>query len=311
MRRMLMGGMVGISRMNGIFWVPSVLEGMKVKRCKLEPVNYGRPPYNPWSGLNAANLVGATKVIISEGIEEVDWYYLRAACASEVVLAESVTSWSNLYFYEWWGLKSLKVLSSAEDFVLQECRVLGTVVVPSGIGMFELSDSEVDGLYLERGVGLYKGVSYSSIGTLWLCDWTENVEYVTDCAERVVLGDGWTELGYGAFQYNWKTKVVEFPESLTRIGDKCFYGCDSLESVTLPEGVTTIGSEAFAECYELKSVSLPSTLVEVGSDAFFIDGVSEVKKTIDFPNGINDSLTIPEDLWGADAITIKGEPYEQ
>ena len=56
--------------------------------------------------------------------------------------------------------------------------------------------------------------------------------------------------------------------SVTKICDKAFYGCDDLRSLTLPETVTTIGRYAFYECTGLTSLTLPEAVTSIGAFAF-------------------------------------------
>lgn len=78
---------------------------------------------------------------------------------------------------------------------------------------------------------------------------------------------------------------------ITGIGDRAFYGCSFLKTITLPEGIDYIGKnafedsgiesikipksvrciedEAFAYCSMLTSITLPEELQELGEDAFY------------------------------------------
>lgn len=61
---------------------------------------------------------------------------------------------------------------------------------------------------------------------------------------------------------------VVVPEGVTSIGNGAFRGCDSLTSITLPEGVTKIGNGAFQNCANLTAVTLPDSPLHIASDAF-------------------------------------------
>ena len=45
---------------------------------------------------------------------------------------------------------------------------------------------------------------------------------------------------------NIKSYVI--PSSVTSIGDRAFYGCDSLSEIVIPSSVTSIGDSAFYNC---------------------------------------------------------------
>ena len=57
--------------------------------------------------------------------------------------------------------------------------------------------------------------------------------------------------------------------SVVRIGDKAFWNCSSLTSVTIGNGVTTIGENAFYGCRGLKSITIPNSVTSIGNSAFF------------------------------------------
>ena len=56
--------------------------------------------------------------------------------------------------------------------------------------------------------------------------------------------------------------------SVTIIGEKAFYQCAGLTSITIPNSVTTIGDWAFAYCEGLTSVSIPNSVTSIGKFAF-------------------------------------------
>ncbi|MDD4820952.1 MAG: leucine-rich repeat domain-containing protein [Bacteroidales bacterium] len=57
--------------------------------------------------------------------------------------------------------------------------------------------------------------------------------------------------------------------AVTSIGNRAFFDCSGLTSITLPSGVTSIGGSAFYLCSGLTSISLPSKVTSIGSSAFY------------------------------------------
>jgi len=69
--------------------------------------------------------------------------------------------------------------------------------------------------------------------------------------------------------------TVILPNGVTSIGDRAFYNCSGLTSVTIPDSVTSIGIYAFYNCSSLTSVTIPNTVTSIGTSAF--DGCYNVK----------------------------------
>ena len=47
-------------------------------------------------------------------------------------------------------------------------------------------------------------------------------------------------------------------ESVTAIGDKAFWGCESLKEISMPESVTAIGDSTFYRCVSLQEIKIPT-----------------------------------------------------
>ena len=123
--------------------------------------------------------------------------------------------------------------------------------------------------------------------------------------EAVVIEDGITHIGDGAFfDYNFFDSIT-LPGSVTSIGESAFQGCGGLRSISIPDSVTTIGPNAFAQsgiesivipegvtsigkstfslCTSLQEIYIPDSLTEIGEYAFY--HCSSLKSIV-IPRGI-------------------------
>lgn len=55
------------------------------------------------------------------------------------------------------------------------------------------------------------------------------------------------------------TEIV-IPDSVQRIGERAFSGCDNITNVTIPDSVTSIGGSAFAGCSNLENITIPNSV---------------------------------------------------
>jgi len=84
----------------------------------------------------------------------------------------------------------------------------------------------------------------------------------------VVIPQGVTVIGDGAFAECPYLESVTLPASLKTIGGRAFYYCSSLRSVPLPAGLQTIGEEAFGDCARLDNIAVPASVKSIGKGAF-------------------------------------------
>ncbi|MGM9824894.1 MAG: leucine-rich repeat protein [Paludibacteraceae bacterium] len=77
--------------------------------------------------------------------------------------------------------------------------------------------------------------------------------------------------------------------SVTSIGDKAFYYCSDLTSITISESITSIKEYAFYKCTSLSSVTIPKSVISIGRYAFYF--CSALTKT-NYTGGIADWCAI-------------------
>ena len=97
-----------------------------------------------------------------------------------------------------------------------------------------------------------------------------------------------TSIGERAFYDCSSLTSITIPNSVTSIEYRAFYGCSSLTSITIPNSVTSIGEQAFLYCSSLTSITIPNSVTSIGSSAF--NGCSSLTSIIvEKGNSIYDS----------------------
>ena len=86
---------------------------------------------------------------------------------------------------------------------------------------------------------------------------------------KLILPDTVTKIGDRAFYGNMDLVSITIPSSVTSIGSDAFYNCASLTSVTFESGsqLTSIGNYAFGHT-GLTSITIPSSVTSIGNEAF-------------------------------------------
>ena len=174
------------------------------------------------------------------------------------------------------SIDELKVMIVAEFveqvFTFRLNRVNESYIVTglaAPIGEFEMPKSGV----LEIPA-TYKGKPVLSIGE-------RAFEGRTDIVGSVVIPDGVTSIGFGAFSSCSSLESINIPDGVTEIGEQAFYGCSSLETVEISEAyqLTLIGSNAFYGCSALTNITIPDGVTSIGYSAFY--GCSSLE-TVEF-----------------------------
>lgn len=112
-----------------------------------------------------------------------------------------------------------------------------------------------------------------------------------DDREVVAIGDK-------AFYGNNSITSVELPDTVKSIGDFAFANCKLLVSVKVPETVTEVGKYAFTNCAKLASFPLPSTVTSIGDGAFY--GCTSIS-TLELPKSLENIGDYA--FWGCTGIT--------
>lgn len=85
-------------------------------------------------------------------------------------------------------------------------------------------------------------------------------------------------------KYNGPGGDVVIPEGVTSIGTGAFYRCATLTKATIPDGVTGIEALAFKDCTSLSNVTIPGSVTQIGDSAF--SGCTSLTY-MSIPNGVS------------------------
>lgn len=95
---------------------------------------------------------------------------------------------------------------------------------------------------------------------------TQVISTLNPVPTTVTIPEGYDRVGNEAFANSLITNV-NFPNSLTLIGESAFYNCINIASITLNEGLENIGKKAFMDTH-LTALNFPLTLKIIHDEAF-------------------------------------------
>ena len=239
-----------------------------------------------------------------------------------VSIAEGVTSVGAYAFYEAYNLAKVYIplsVTTMEDQAFSDCRLLGEVIYFGSPSQWKAITKNASGPWnavlkcSKAGANLTyqfdkeSGVlTISGTGAMDDFDNTTIVpwEAYQDMMESVVVEEGVTSIGRGAFSRHSALKTVQVPASVSDIDLGAFNECNSLQSITvvagnstylsengilfnkdktvllkypaektggvysIPNTVSEIATAAFAKCSQLGNVRFPNGLKTIGNLAF-------------------------------------------
>ncbi len=215
------------------------------------------------------------KIIIKDGVTSIgDYTFPDCESLKSLTIPDGVTSIGERAFSDCTSLKRITIPDSVMSIGDQALGYYYDEDSSETKIMTDLTISGSKGSEAERYAN-DNGLKFILAGETEIIDsgsCGKNVNYSLDSDGTLTIsgtGEMYNyEYGISPFYENSYIDKVIIKDGVTSIGEGAFIGCESLESVTIPDGVTSIGDEAFSNCTSLKSIIIPDGVTNIGYGAF-------------------------------------------
>ena len=201
----------------------------------------------------------------------------------EVYLQPNSTVKDNNKGSLFWRCSNLEVIHNLDTFVFtagslngsfQNCVKLTSLTFGVSPKVTTTSENAFNGCTALQSVNLAEAFpNLTAIGKQTFYGCTSLKSISSDAQEyAVVIPNGVTSIGQGAFYNCDAVKYVSIPATLTSLGSTSFYSCGALEFVDFngnTNTITTGGWGIFYQCTSLKAVSLPANLTKIDDRMFY------------------------------------------
>ena len=191
-----------------------------------------------------------------------------AGCKNSQI-PNTVTSLGAFCFYDCSGLTTVAIpntVTNLGDFCFYGCSGLTSIAIPETV--------ESVGLTCFAGCSGLESIVVAAENPVY--DSRENCNAIIETStNKMIAGcknsqipNTVTSLGNFCFYGCSGLTTVAIPESVTSLGNFCFEGCNGLTSIAIPNTVTILGEYCFSHCSGLTSITIPEFVTSLGDGCF-------------------------------------------
>lgn len=160
---------------------------------------------------------------------------------------------------------------SRPDYI-SESKQLGNVIkYKAPFKLPEVEDGDIPGIYI-HAIRTYNNENTNNIVS----------HEFNNGIGTIIFEEDIFQLNAKAFAYSVITEI-DLPNTITQIGDYCFYDCELLKKVNIPNSAVYINQYAFCNCINLTKITIPKNVRAIGVNAF--DNCRSLKEAV-IENGV-------------------------
>ncbi len=227
-----------------------------------------------------------------------EYAFKNCSVMSEATLSSSLEGIGKGAFYGCSALGSVSfpsTLSTVDDDAFYGCSALSEIILPESlisVGQYSFYGcSTAAKLYMPQSVasvGFNAFGDCTSLRDIYISDlaaWCEKQTittggiFILDHAENLylngerivdlVIPEGVTVIGGGAFTHISSIESVSFPSTLEYINHSAFEDCTGLTSISIPSNVKFIYKQAFKDCSNLSELTIANGVEGIGVETFY------------------------------------------